>query len=682
MVEVDAIGDDAAGARSDLDARSVDAVRILVMDTVEHAGSGHAGMALGAASLAHVLFTEVMAHDPEDPAWSDRDRFVLSAGHGAPLLYALLHLTGYARPTTDDLRAYRRLGSVTPGHPELHCPAGVEVTTGPLGQGFAVGVGMALAAERLADEFGRPGHPVVGHRVYGIVSDGDLQEGISYEAAALAGHLELGRLIYMYDDNGVTIDGPTGIADSEDVVARFQAARWQVQVLENGDDRRSIRRALHEAAADPRPSLIVARTLIGAGVPAVAGTARAHGGAFGPAAVAEARRGLGWSSDPFVVPDEIRAYNDQRARGGALHAAWGKRFHAYGAEHPDLAAEFRRRTEGRELPDGWDDGLPTTATPTAPRHASQAVLNTLADRLPELFGGSADLAKATLCEIAGGGIFSAGDRARRNIRFGVREHAMAAVANGLALEGGIVPFASTFLAFSDYYRPALRLAAMMKLRVIHVVTHDSIADGGNGPTHQPVEQLVGLRALPGCQVIRPADADEVADAWRCALTFQGPSVIVLGRQPVPWLGAKDADPVERGAYVLPTVAAAHAGADVLLIGTGAEVALCVEAAGRLATLGTSARVVSLPSWERFMLQPLAYRESVLPPAVRARVAVEAGSALGWERWIGEYGSVVCVDDFGASGDGDAVLERFGLTVDGVVRAAERSLEAVRTGTLG
>lgn len=670
------VGEEDGARGPDIDARSVSALRALAMDTVEHAGAGHAGMAMGAAPLLHVLFSQVMAHDPSDPHWCNRDRFVLSAGHGAPLLYAVLHLTGYARPTTADLREFRRLGSVTPGHPERGRLPGVEVTTGPLGQGFAVGVGMALAAERLAAEFNRPGHRVVDHRVYGLVSDGDMQEGVSYEAAALAGHLELGRLIYIYDDNRVTIDGPTSLADSEDVVGRFRAARWHVHVLGDGHDTVATRDALGIASRDPRPSLIVARTTIGAGVPGVAGTARAHGGPFGSEAIVAARQELGWEHPPFVVPDEILRHNDQRPRGGALRAEWHRAFDAYARAHPGAASEFERRARRAELPVDWDEGLPTTNTPVAPRDASAAVLNHLAGRLPEIFGGSADLAKATRVEIEDGGSFSARERLGRNIRFGVREHAMAAVANGMALRGGVIPFVSTFLAFSDYYRPALRLAAMMGLRVIHLLTHDSIADGGNGPTHQPVEQLIGLRALPGCQVLRPADADEVADAWRAALGFDGPSVLVLGRQVTPWLGPKVASPVRSGAHVLLEAGAGAGPPDVLLMGTGSEVQLCVQAAQRLASKGTSARVISMASWEVFANQPRTYRDAVLPPHVRARVAVEAASPAGWGRWLGQDGVMVGVEEFGMSGDGREVLEHFGLTADAVVEAAERSLRRV------
>ncbi|MBW3619883.1 MAG: transketolase [Actinobacteria bacterium] len=654
---------------TDLELLSINTIRTLAMDAVQAANSGHPGMPMGTAPLAYVLFSEVMSHDPGHPGWWDRDRFVLSAGHGSMLLYAALHLAGYERPTLDDIRNFRQLGHPTAGHPENFLLDAVETTTGPLGQGFANGVGMAIAGARLAAEFNRPGHDVVDHTVYGIVSDGDLMEGVAAEAASLAGHLRLGKLVYLYDDNHITIDGGTDLAFSEDVLARFEAYGWHTDRIEDGTDLDAIRKAVDGARRHDRPSLIAVRTVIGYGSPNKAGTASSHGSPLGPDEIAATKEQLGWPhTEPFTVPDEVVAHLDQRERGAEARRAWDRRFAAYRDEFPDLAAELERRMAG-ELPDGWRDALPSLSEKTATRQASGAVINALADTLPELFGGSADLAGSNNTDVDDGGDFSADDRGGRNLRFGVREHAMASICNGMALHGGILPYAATFLIFTDYCRPALRLSALMGCRVVWVMTHDSIGLGEDGPTHQPIEHLPSLRAIPGFTVLRPADADETVGAWAAALESDGPSLIALTRQGVPHLGDKPDGAVAavgRGAYVLRDTDGTP---DVLLLGTGSEVQLCVEAAELLAGEGVAARVVSLPSWELFDAQDEAYRAAVLPPEVTARVAVEAAAPFGWERYVGLAGRVVGMERFGASGPAPELFEKFGFTSANVAATA-------------
>jgi transketolase len=665
---------------ADLAQRSIDTVRTLAMDAVQQASSGHPGMPMGCAPMAYVLFREVMDLDPTDPMWPDRDRFVLSAGHGSMLLYSSLYLAGYERPTMEDLRNFRQWGHPTAGHPENFLLEAVETTTGPLGQGFANGVGMALAAERLAAEFNRPGHDIVDHRVYGIVSDGDLMEGVSAEAGSLAGHLRLGRITYLYDDNAITIDGRTDLAFSEDVRARFDAYGWHTQRLEDGTDLDAIRAAITAADADDRPSLIAVRTVIGFGSPNKAGTSSAHGSPLGEDEIRATKEALGWPhAEPFTVPDDVREHLDRREDGRRRREAWEERFAAYREAHPDLAAEFERRVIRRELPEGWTDALPTLEGKDATRKHSGAVINAIADRVPELLGGSADLAASNNTDVEGGGDFRADDRTGRNLRFGVREHAMASMANGIALHGGVIPYVATFLIFTDYCRPALRLSALMKQRVIYVMTHDSIGLGEDGPTHQPIEHLPALRAIPGLQVFRPADGEETVGAWKVALESQVPSVIALTRQGLPPLGDKPADAVERGAYVVHRagpVGAATAMPDVVLLATGSEVQLCLGAADQLAAEGVAARVVSMPSWERFAAQDASYRDEVLPPTVRARVAVEAAAPFGWERWVGDAGRIIGMERFGASAPAEVLFERFGFTPDRVADVAREVLAAV------
>ncbi|MBW3659423.1 MAG: transketolase [Actinobacteria bacterium] len=658
---------------NDLELLSVNTIRTLAMDAVQAANSGHPGMPMGTAPLAYVLFREVMSHDPGHPGWWDRDRFVLSAGHGSMLLYAALHLSGYERPSLDDIRNFRQLGYPTAGHPENFLLDAVETTTGPLGQGFANGVGMALAEARLAAEFNRPGHDVVDHTVYGIVSDGDLMEGVASEAASLAGHLRLGKIVYLWDDNRITIDGRTELAFEEDVLARFAAYGWHTDRVEDGTDLEAIRDAIETARGDDRPSLIAVRTVIGYGSPNKAGTSSSHGSPLGPDEVAATKEQLGWPyEEAFTVPEEVADNLDQRERGAEARKDWDRRFEAYRDEHPELAAELERRMRGA-LPDGWQDALPSLSEKTATRQASGAVINALADTLPELFGGSADLAGSNNTDVKDGGDFSADDRTGRNIRFGVREHAMASICNGMALHGGILPYAATFLIFTDYCRPALRLSALMGQKVVWVMTHDSIGLGEDGPTHQPIEQLPSLRAIPGFTVLRPGDADETVGAWAAALSSDGPSLLALTRQGLPHLGDKPEGSVAavgRGGYVLRDTDGTP---DVVLIGTGSEVQLCVEAAETLAGDGIAARVVSLPSFELFEAQDADYRASVLPPSVTARVAVEAAAPFGWERYVGFDGRVIGMERFGASGPAEELFEKFGFTAANVAATARELL---------
>jgi transketolase len=659
--------------------RAVNAIRALAIDATQEAGDGHPGMPLGAAPMGYALFRHAMRHDPSDPTWWNRDRYVQSAGHGSMLQYALLHLTGYDL-TMDDLRGYRQLGSRTPGHPEYGHTPGVETTTGPLGQGISTAVGMALGEAHLAARYNREGLPVIDHRTYVIASDGDLMEGVSGEASSLAGHLGLGKLIVLYDDNEISIDGSTSITFSEDTAARYVAYGWHVQTIDDGNDVEAILRALEEAqAVTDRPSLIEVRTLIGFGSPKLAGTSKIHGSILGDeeAAAAKAMLQVDWPA--FTVPDDVRVhYREAAVEGAEAHAAWRATWGAYEAAHPDLAAELVRRMY-RELPAGFDEDLPkweVGAKPVATRKASQAALHALSARLPELVGGSADLAGSNYTDLPGETAMQAGDYVGRTIHFGVREHAMATVANGLALSGGVRPFVGTFLIFADYLRPALRLAALMGQPVIYVFTHDSIGLGGDGPTHQPIATLASLRAIPNLVVFRPADANETVQAWVAALRrTDGPTVLALSRQNLRHLDVP-AGAVDRGGYVVADVAAG-ATPDVLLIATGSEVALALDAREILAGEGVGARVVSLPSWERFEAQDEAYRASVIPDAVRARVGVEAAAAFGWQRYVGLDGEVVGIDVFGASAPGEKLFEAFGFTPERVAEAARRTIATVR-----
>jgi len=672
---------------ADLDRLAIDTIRTLAIDGVQQANSGHPGAPMGMAPMAYVTWTRFLRHAPTRPDWPDRDRFVLSAGHASMLLYSLLHLTGYD-VTLDDLRHFRQWGSRTPGHPEYGLTPGVEATTGPLGQGFANGVGMAIAERRLAAEFNRPGHEVIDHRIFGIVSDGDLQEGISSEAASLAGHLRLGRICYLYDDNHIQLDGPTSMAWSEDVLARFAAYGWHTERVADGNDIGAIAAALERALDDPRPSLVAVRTHIGYGSPNKQDSQKAHGAPLGPEEVRLTKLAYGWDPDrTFHVPPEALArFREAIPRGEALVAAWEAKLAAYAAAYPAEAAELRRRLEGR-LREGWADGLKRylPGEDFATRQASQQAIAALADPVPELFGGAADLSESNLTDVRGGGDFSA-DEAGRNLRFGVREHAMGAIANGIAYHGGFIPYAATFLTFSDYMRGAVRIAALSGLHVIYVWTHDSVGLGEDGPTHQPVEHAAALRAMPGLWFIRPGDANETAAAWQVAIARRrGPVALALSRQKLPTLpgtAERARDGVARGGYVLREASAGPAGAppaDLVLIATGSELALAAGAAELLEADGVRTRVVSLPCWELFDAQDEAYRESVLPASVRARVSVEAGVSLGWERWTGDGGAIVAIDHFGVSAPGPTIFERFGFSAE---RVAEIGRRVVRDGLRG
>lgn len=671
------MADTAAPPTTDLTRLSIDTIRTLAMDAVQAAESGHPGMPMGCAPIAYLLYREVMRHDPAAPAWWARDRFVLSAGHGSMLLYAALHLSGYDHPTLEEIRQFRQWDGPTAGHPEHELIAGVETTTGPLGQGFATGVGMALAAERLSAEFDPEGVGLFPQRIYGIVSDGDLMEGVASEAASFAGHHRLGRLVYLYDDNEITIDGDTSLTFDEDVERRFEAYGWHVQSVADGNDLDALRAAIAAAEEDERPSIIHVRTVIGFGSPNKAGTSGAHGSPLGPDEVAATKQALGWPyEEPFTVPDEVVSHMDHGEQGATVHADW-RALHAEWADsHPDRADELTRRMEGR-LPDGWTDALPAApAAGKATRASSGEVINALAPVVPELLGGAADLAGSNKTDVDDGGDFGADDRLGRNIRFGVREHAMGAIANGMALHGGVVPYVGTFLIFTDYARGAMRLGALMEQQVIWVATHDSIGLGEDGPTHQPISQLAGLRAIPGMVVLRPADAEEVAGAWAAALEHHGPSVLSLTRQGVPELGDKPGgaiDAVAHGGYVLRDATNDEGLPDVILMGTGSEVQLCVEAADTLAADGVAARVVSLPSWELFAAQDASYRQEVLPLEVPARVSIEAAATFGWERHVGLDGEAIGLDRFGASAPAETLFEELGITADAVVEAARRVL---------
>ena len=672
-------------ADQSLELRSINSIRTLAIDAVQKANSGHPGLPLGAAPMAYALWQRHLRHNPRNPHWPDRDRFVLSAGHGSMLLYCLLYLTGYDL-TLDDLKAFRQWGSRTPGHPEMHLTPGVEATTGPLGQGVGNAIGMAIAERALAHRFNRPGHVIVDHRTYAIVSDGDMMEGVASEASSLAGHLRLGKLIFLYDSNGVSLDGPTTLAFSrEDVGARYAAYGWQVLHVDDGDtDVDAIDAAITEAENDTtRPSMIVVRTTIGYGSPHKHGTSEAHGSPLGVEEVKLTKQALGFDPEKsFFVPDDAMAhFREAVARGAEAETAWTRRFDAYAKAEPELAAEFRRTLAG-DLPEGWDRELPRfdPADAQATRQAGGKALNALAKRVPEIIGGDADLSVSTSTALKDAGSFDGQTGAGRNLHFGVREHAMGAITNGIVYHRGLRPFAATFFTFSDYMRPAVRLAALNGLPVVFVWTHDSIGLGEDGPTHQPIEHLMSLRAMPNLAVVRPADANETVEAWRWALTQRTrPVALVLSRQKLPVFerggGFGQARELMRGAYVL---ADAPGGTpDVILIATGSEVALAVTARDELARSGVGARVVSMPCWEAFLEQDNAYRDDVLPPAVAARVSVEAGVTFGWERWIGAHGIAIGVDRYGASAPGEIVLREYGFTAAHVADAARESLARAR-----
>jgi transketolase len=658
----------------DRDALAISTLRFLAVDMVERARSGHPGAPLGLAPVAYLLWTRWLRHDPAAPDWPNRDRFVLSCGHASALLYGLLHLAGYDLPLAE-LARFRQLGSRTPGHPERGHTAGVETTTGPLGQGLSNAVGMAMAERLLAARFNRPGFPLFDHRVWVLASDGDLMEGVASEASSLAGHHRLGRLKVIYDSNRITIDGSTDLAWSEDVAARFRAYGWRTLAVDDGNDLAALDAALAAAAAEQeKPTLVMVATHIGYGSPQQ-DSAAAHGAPLGAEAARATRRALGWPEEgEFLVPAGVRErFAEAAARHAAEHAAWRALLARYADEHPQAEAELARRRAG-ELPAGWDGALPEFADgqAIATRAASGKVLNALAARVPELVGGSADLTESNSTHLAGEAVFAPAAPAGRNFHFGVREHAMGAVLNGLALSGLVRPYGGTFLIFSDYMRPAIRLAALMGLPVVYVFTHDSIFLGEDGPTHQPVSQLAALRAIPGLVTLRPADARETAAAWRIALARRaGPTALVLSRQKLPLLAetaARAAEGVPRGGYVL-WESGTDGTPDLLLLATGSEVQLALAAGRRLAADGVVVRVVSLPSWELFAAQPPEYRRRVLPPESRGRLAIEAASPFGWHRWTGEDGEVLAQEGFGASAPAEALAEHFGFTAEAVEKRA-------------
>lgn len=657
-----------------IDQLCVNTIRTLAMDAVQKANSGHPGAPMEMAPMAYVLWTQFMKYNPANPDWPNRDRFILSAGHACMLLYALLHLTGYDLPL-EEIKNFRQWGSKTPGHPEYGHTVGVETSTGPLGQGFSNGVGMAIAERALAARFNRPGHEIVDYKIYSIVSDGDLMEGVTSECASIAGHLRLSNLIYLYSDNRISIEGHTRLAFTEDVGARFLAYGWYVQRVE-GTNLAEIAEAIGNAQRETnRPSLIVVRNHIGFGSPNKQDSASAHGEPLGEEEVKLTKHVYGWPTEPaFYIPDEALAHFRQQVdKGKAAEAEWNARFAAWATVDPNLAAEWDRAMKG-ELPEGWDTDIPDFADlkPIATRDASHKIINAVAARYPLLIGGSADLAPSTKTYMNGLGDFLADNYAGRNLHFGVREHAMGAIINGVALSRMLKPFGAGFLIFSDYLRPTIRLAALMNIAPIFVFTHDSVGLGEDGPTHQPIEHLCSLRAIPNTLVIRPADATETAEAWRLAIErHEGPTILVLTRQKLPVIDRKKFAAVEnlrKGGYILAD--SGNGKPDIILMSTGSEVQLALGARERLAAEGINARVVSMPCWELYAAQPKEYRDAVLLPEVRARLAIEAAWFFGWNRYVGGKGDAITMTRFGASGPGDVLLEKFGFTIDNVVEKAK------------
>lgn len=664
-----------------LDELAVNTIRFLSADAVQKANSGHPGLPMGMAVPAYTVWTKHLRFDPADPLWPNRDRFVLSAGHGSMLLYSLLHLAGFDL-SMDQIQRFRQWESMTPGHPEYGETPGVETTTGPLGQGFANGVGMALAADHLAAVFNQKGFELIGLHVYAIVSDGDLMEGVASEAASLAGHLQLGRLIYLYDDNRISIDGNTDLSFTEDRAARFEAYGWHVNHVDDGNDIDAVDRAIVAAKADPRPSLIVCRTHIGFGLPTKQDTAAAHGEPPGQEELKGAKRKLGWPLEPaFHVPDEVRSlFAEAAARGASLRKSWIALLDRYQEHHLELSAQWKR-TFSSELPGELEESLPIFEPDPkgmASRAASGKTLNAIKPIMPELIGGSADLTGSNKTRAEGDLPFTRADHAGRYIHFGVREHAMGSMLSGMALHGGLIPYGGTFLIFSDYMRPAIRLAAMMGLRLVYVFTHDSIGLGEDGPTHQPIEHLAALRAIPNLAVIRPADANETAQAWLAALRRTGgPSALVLTRQSMPTLDREEfssAAGLAKGAYVLADLG--DTPPELALMASGSEVGLIREAGERLAGDGVGVRLISFPSWEFFSEQSEDYQRQVLPPALTARLAIEAGSPMGWTRWVGDSGRVLGLDRFGASAPYEQIYENLGLSVDRIIEESKTLLSSL------
>jgi len=664
--------------QQDLDLLCINTIRTLSMDAVQKAKSGHPGTPMALAPLAYVVWTQFLRHNPRNPKWFNRDRFVLSCGHASMLLYAMLHLTGYEL-SREEIINFRQWGSKTPGHPEYGLTPGVETTTGPLGQGIMNAVGMAMAEAHLATVFNREGHDIVDHHVYTFCSDGDLMEGASHEAASLAGHLGLGKLICIYDDNRITIEGDTNLTFSEDVGKRFEAYQWHVQDIgDKANDLDALADAFTIAREEEtRPSLVIVRTHIGYGSPNRQDSAKAHGEPLGEDEVKLTKKAYGWPEDEtFLVPEEALAHMSRAVeRGEKLEAEWSERFSAYKAAYPELAGEFQQALNST-LPSGWDDNIPNFTSddgPMATRVASGKVLTSFSDKIPWLLGGSADLAPSTKTLIGDSTYFSKENYLKRNIAWGVREHAMVACCSGMALHGGIRPYAATFFIFTDYARPAIRLSALMELPVIYVMTHDSIAVGEDGPTHQPIEHLASLRAMPDLHIIRPADANEVAFAWRAAMErTEGPTMLVLTRQGLPIFDRNkmaSAEELYKGAYVLSKEKSGAA--DIILMASGSEVSLIVEAQETLAKEGIDARVVSMPCWELFLKQPQEYQAEVIPPEVKARLAVEAGVPLGWHQWVGDGGDIIGINKFGASAPANENFKQYGFTVENVVQRAKK-----------
>ena len=657
---------------------AIDTVRVLSADAVQKANSGHPGMPMGAAPMGHVLWSEEMNYSPANPEWPNRDRFILSAGHGCMLQYCYLHLTGYDL-SIDDLKNFRQLNSKTPGHPEFGVTAGVDVTTGPLGQGFANGIGFAIGQKHLAGRYNRPGHHIFDYKIYAICSDGDMMEGVTSEAASLAAQLELGNLIYLYDDNHISIEGDTDIAFTEDVAARFKAYGWHVQEIADGNDIEALRNAIYNARIEIRkPSLIKVRTHIAYGSPNKVDTAGSHGSPLGEKEVKLVKEGMGFDPEKFFyVPQEVSEYYlNCGKKGDEKQQKWNEKYEDYKKEFPELAAEYELLASGK-LPEGWQQNIPTfeaDAKGIATRKASGKVLNAIAASLPGLIGGAADLAPSTDTNLDKFDSFTAEDRTGRNFHFGIREHAMGSALNGMALTKGIVPYGATFLIFSEYMRPPIRLAAIMKIKPIFIYTHDSIGLGEDGTTHQPVEQLVSLRSIPNLTLIRPADANETAQAWRIALEHSGgPVVLVFTRQNVPTIDREKyskATGLEKGAYILSDVQDPK----VILIATGSEVSLVMDAQAKLQDEGIAARVVSMPSWELFEKQDDGYKETVFPKALKKRLAVEAGSALGWHKYVTDEGDVIGMHTFGESAPAEDLNKVFGFTVENVVKRAKALID--------
>ncbi|MEL7503908.1 MAG: transketolase [Cyanobacteria bacterium J06554_6] len=662
-----------AVATQSLEALCVNSIRFLAIDAVEKAKSGHPGLPMGAAPMAFVLYDQFMKHNPKNPQWFNRDRFVLSAGHGCMLQYALLHLTGYDSVSMDDIKNFRQWGSTTPGHPENFETAGIEVTTGPLGQGICNGVGLAMAEAHLAARFNKPDATLVDHYTYVILGDGCNMEGVSGEACSLAGHLGLGKLIALYDDNHISIDGTTEVAFTEDVSKRFEAYGWHVLHVEDGnEDLDAIANAIAEAKkVTDKPTMIKVTTTIGYGSPNMADTSGVHGAALGDAEIKLTRENLGWEHAPFVIPeDALNRYRQAVDKGASAEAEWNQVLATYRMKYADEAAEFERMLAGK-LPENWADALPTYSPEDkaiATRKTSEATLNALAPVIPEMIGGSADLSKSNNTKLKLSGEFQKGQYANRNLCFGVREHGMGAICNGIALHSsGLIPYCATFLVFADYMRAAIRLSALSQAGVLYVMTHDSVGLGEDGPTHQPVETIASLRAIPNLTVIRPADGNETSGAYKVAIASRKtPTLMAFSRQGLPQLTGSSIDGVAKGAYVLSD----DDGAELILIGTGSEVKLCVEAAERLRGEGKKVRVVSMPSWELFEAQDDAYKVSVLPKSIAKRLVVEAGISQGWCRYYGAEGDMISIERFGASAPGGTVLEKFGYTVDNVVSRAK------------